>query len=1173
MKKIKTNQALKSVYSSLPFPPKARTTGSELFLKGAVESIQCLDPGNEYTGKVFFGDRLEEAMILRVDRQWITQCTCGRVLCAHAAAVAFALGSPEMEALLEGKGAVGQLDPRSIESRFTRILGRPLGPQEIKCIRGVRQIKERVLMSGGVGSWEVSSSLGLPYPPGLSTWDGIQVYMPRSQSDYHFWLSLSQAIRMAGFKLPRHMEELADASEIEAEIHEWHHAREIKRWQNLLATEVAPPPPELIPLLDIRLRVTEDSAVFECRMAAEIEFSKPSKPALSRLLSTYSSDRLRIVPEAAPLWDLVSRLVQTKEKPALNLGNGEDLRCFGQLLRNPSLNGRIVRENGDPFERPVEQRLRWHVEEPRDGHGSYSLRLGFANGAKLPQPCRAVPGYPPLYLTADSILEGPDPCAGILRPHLENKIPKEALETTPGLNLLSRTQAELPGSLREKIREEQLSVLITCSIVCPNKYTDTRVLLLDVKAGSPDSGLLEQFSDRGWEPVLKQREAVSKPAGLIRFDRSRLAQLPSILDPLQPSWDYFQSRFRVRITKKFPDQFADWLAALPREVEVKLPAELQGLAEAPLQASVKLDCSPVDIDWFDLKVTVDVSDTELAPEEIKLLLDARGKFVNLPKKGWKRMRFNLSEDEDEQIAKLGLSPRDLSSTPQRLHTLQLADPSSASLLPTTAIEQIKERKKELQTRVAPPMPESIKAELRPYQLEGFHFLAYLSTNRFGGILADDMGLGKTLQTLTWLAWLRETDPNEKRPVLVVCPKSVAHNWENEAARFCPGLKVSLFRGGESEEFGEVAVAAAVVVINYAQLRALAIVAPSVDWLAVILDEGQFIKNPQSQTAVIARSLKAAHRLVLTGTPIENRLLDLWSLMAFAMPGVLGNQQYFLKMFGSGDDPWSRKRLSARTRPFLIRRTKSQVAKDLPDRIEEDIYCELEGEQSVLYRAEFKYAQQLLLNVKTTNDLDQFRFHFLASLLRLRQICCHPALVKEDEDNEKADSSKLTALMDILEPILEEGNKVLVFSQFVKLLQLVAAEMSKRNWNHFMLTGRTENRGELVRDFQSAEGGAVFLLSLKAGGFGLNLTEASYVVLFDPWWNPAVENQAIDRTHRIGQKNKVIAYRLLAKGTIEDKIRQMQRTKKALAEEVLGEEKFAGSLTLEDLHFLFSGEAP
>ena len=164
-------------------------------------------------------------------------------------------------------------------------------------------------------------------------------------------------------------------------------------------------------------------------------------------------------------------------------------------------------------------------------------------------------------------------------------------------------------------------------------------------------------------------------------------------------------------------------------------------------------------------------------------------------------------------------------------------------------------------------------------------------------------------------------------------------------------------------------------------------------------------------------------------------------------------------------------------------------------------------------------------------------------------------------------------MDILEPILEEGNKVLVFSQFVKLLQLVAAEMSKRNWNHFMLTGRTENRGELVRDFQSAEGGAVFLLSLKAGGFGLNLTEASYVVLFDPWWNPAVENQAIDRTHRIGQKNKVIAYRLLAKGTIEDKIRQMQRTKKALAEEVLGEEKFAGSLTLEDLHFLFSGEAP
>ncbi|MBI4325914.1 MAG: DEAD/DEAH box helicase [Chloroflexi bacterium] len=392
------------------------------------------------------------------------------------------------------------------------------------------------------------------------------------------------------------------------------------------------------------------------------------------------------------------------------------------------------------------------------------------------------------------------------------------------------------------------------------------------------------------------------------------------------------------------------------------------------------------------------------------------------------------------------------------------------------------------------------------------------------------------------------------------------NWHAEAARFTPGLRVKSWAASELHAFLDRLAEADLHVLNYSQLRMVGESLAPVPWLAVILDEGQYIKNPNSQTAQVARALRADYRLVLSGTPIENRLLDLWSLMTFAMPGVLSSRNHFARLFDAKDDPFARRRLAARVRPFLLRRTKIQVAKDLPDRIEEDLYCEIEGEQQTLYRAELKRAQQLLLKIKTQKQLAKERFNFLTSLLRLRQICCHPALVRPDS---KAPSAKLEALLEQLEPLMDEGHKVLVFSQFVELLALLKPALAERGWPMFYLAGETENRGPLVQQFQSAEGAAVFLISLKAGGFGLNLTAASYVVLFDPWWNPAVENQAIDRTHRIGQANKVIAYRLLIKDSIEEKIRALQKQKKALAEDVLGEEKFAQRLTLEDLQFLFA----
>jgi SNF2 family DNA or RNA helicase len=568
--------------------------------------------------------------------------------------------------------------------------------------------------------------------------------------------------------------------------------------------------------------------------------------------------------------------------------------------------------------------------------------------------------------------------------------------------------------------------------------------------------------------------------------------------------------------------------------------------------------------------------------------------VRLAGKGWRRMKFNFTAEEDEKLARLGVSPHELSNEPQRFHALQLADEAARRFLPAEQAAEVSRRAAELKARVTPTVPKGVTAELRSYQLEGFHFLAYLATNRFGGILADDMGLGKTLQTLTWLLWLRQECGDKKpNPSLVVCPKSVMDNWQSEAGRFTPGLRVRKWGAADLAGMPTRWHEADLHVLNYAQLRSLGDGVTRLDWHAVILDEGQIIKNPASQTAQIACALRASHRLVLSGTPIENRLLDLWSLFAFAMPGVLGTRARFNQIYDAKSDSLARRRLSARVRPFLLRRTKNQVAKELPPRIEEDLLCELEGAQEQLYRAELKRAQQILLKIATDKELAKERFHLLTSLLRLRQICCHPALLLGDGSAPReakatapekkgpspapadlrtvksANSAKLEALMETLEPIMEEGSKVLVFSQFLGLFDLVRLQLKDRQWPVYELTGATENRGELVQKFQAHDGAAVFLISLKAGGAGLNLTAASYVVLFDPWWNPAVENQAIDRTHRIGQTQQVIAYRLLMKDTIEEKIRALQKTKGALADDVLGEEKFAQSLTLKDLKFLLA----
>jgi SNF2 family DNA or RNA helicase len=377
----------------------------------------------------------------------------------------------------------------------------------------------------------------------------------------------------------------------------------------------------------------------------------------------------------------------------------------------------------------------------------------------------------------------------------------------------------------------------------------------------------------------------------------------------------------------------------------------------------------------------------------------------------------------------------------------------------------------------------------------------------------------------------------------------------------------------------------IIVTNYALLRRDLEELQKFSFRAVILDEAQFIKNPGAQVSRSVKQVKSEHRLALTGTPLENRLLDLWSIVDFIQPGYLGNQDQFVETYeprapvadetapveqsACGEKTESvqriaRKRLSAKLRPLLLRRLKKHVAKDLPDRIEERLDCPLGDEQRKLYLAELRRSRDQVMKAVEQQGINKSKMHVLAALTRLRQICCHPSLVGSDTASGKTDT-----LFELLDPLVADGQKVLVFSQFVQMLELLEKECQARQITTHMLTGQTKDRQRVVGEFQADNSPGVFLLSLRAAGTGLNLTNASYVVLYDPWWNPAVEAQAIDRSHRIGQTQTVNAYRLIAPGTVEEKIWELQQSKAQTIADVLGEEGFARSLTATDLDYLFA----
>jgi superfamily II DNA or RNA helicase len=566
------------------------------------------------------------------------------------------------------------------------------------------------------------------------------------------------------------------------------------------------------------------------------------------------------------------------------------------------------------------------------------------------------------------------------------------------------------------------------------------------------------------------------------------------------------------------------------------------------------------IDWFDLNVSATFDDVRIKLPELLAAAGANRTLLRLPDGSYGIVPGSWSES---LAPVLDMGKREGEAMRFRNSQALLIDAllHSRKLAVDDAFNELRQRVTEASPEPLQE-PATLKTELRPYQRAGLGWLEFLRTTGLGGCLADDMGLGKTVQALALLEGLR-ANGNDK-PSLVVAPRSLLFNWTAEAKRFAPQMRVMEHHGTEraKNEFAGVDL----VLTTYATMRLDIARLAETEFEYVILDESQAIKNASSQVAKASRLLRGRHRLALSGTPIENHLGELWSLFEFLNPGLLGSARSFSRTFAGKNVPPERRDALARAlRPLLLRRTKEQVAPELPERVEQTLYCELEGKQKKQYEELRDHYRASLLGRIRKGGIDKSRMHILEALLRLRQAACDPGLIDPETD---ASSAKMELLMDELRDVLASGHRALIFSQFTSFLRIVSGTLDGEKMPYLYLDGKTRDRQSLVEQFQQPDGPPLFLISLKAGGLGLNLTNADYIFLLDPWWNPAVEAQAIDRAHRIGRQKKVVAYRLIARGTVEEKILELQARKRELAESIISEDNSVlRKLEVEDLEML------
>jgi len=1214
LRSVKRPDALAALRTWLAkMPEAARRDGADLHARGLVQSLRA--PADHYVEARVADDPPCSTTLFYTRERWSSDCACDSTApCKHAHATGLAWldhvasGAPDgvdparVSENPPPRELPAEPPPLTFRQQWTPVLASKLG--RLLTDAEQRQLDElaalfdeftkanQTLYPGALlrHGFDYTPPPGAPlYKPAYSGWWDAST-APRDP--WELWQYIAHDYELHERPLPDAFRPLTNTAAIRTAIAERLTQHELSAWQRALAIAEESPTaqthPALANITGLRARVhPAGGLIIETRTAPAKSWKIPTRPWFASLGSTRPSDFEHLTPPEAALGLALAAEVRAGFDPA-SPRQPLPAEIATTLFRTRAARDAFVLPDGSPFLVQPEPLLLDARPSP-DATDRLELRLATPDGRDASR-ARLLTARPqPLYLFEQQIWRGPPPTP-------DAPLPASALGDPKLMSRLRAAGLRLPRELEQNIRRILLRPHLKCWLAPAPGDDEALEFHAQLIARDPDFPFEQHYTPSGWQWTSAGAPPPRRPEDpILEYDLTAARAASARLADFRLDWHPWEADWARSVTKNFPDEFVAWHASLPPDLPLDASPGLASLLGPPLRARIEFSATPAPEsagrDWFNLTAKLSVKDTKLTPDELALLLKARGKWVRLKRHGWQRLEIEPADAADAAaLDRLGLTPDDVLTdgrpATHRVHALQLA--AEADLLEAQdarLASSLRERAQTLAATPPPPVPAELRATLRPYQEEGYHFLAHLAAHGLGGILADDMGLGKTVQTLAWLlhASRQKSSATESPPptapfrALVICPKSVVHTWLAETTRFAPALNPTLFnplRLGELADSGSglsalgsgPAAAPRLLIANYTQLRLNADWFRAQPWDAVILDEGQFIKNPSSQVAHAARALRTPHRFVLTGTPIENRLTDLWSLFAFAQPGLLGTLASFRRQYDQ-PNPASLARLHRRVRHFLLRRTKAQAAPDLPPRTEDDLVVELEGEQRQLYDAELKRARAQLLGISDNRDLVAVRFNVLASLLRLRQICCHPALV--DPAHRNLPSAKLDALLERVEELRDEGHQVLVFSQFVEMLELIRHCLERHGIEHLMLTGATENRAELVEQFQTDKSKTVFLLSLKAAGFGLNLTAASYAILFDPWWNPAAEAQAIDRTHRIGQTKPVIAYRLLAENTVEEKIRALQRDKAALASAVVQEESLASILDLDSLRQILS----
>jgi superfamily II DNA or RNA helicase len=809
------------------------------------------------------------------------------------------------------------------------------------------------------------------------------------------------------------------------------------------------------------------------------------------------------------------------------------------------------------FQRPGDPR-RFTVAQGAWFEGSPGWHVDPQEGVARPIDRRVSPGAIRRLLRAPFIHEPVEDLPVLIA----QKLPRVALEVGAELPDLSQVAdvIDLPPQFRLRAGGSLTEAHVTLRAA----YEDVEI---DVRA----DGMTPPI-------IVKSPEPGSKRARCIRCDIAAQQAAAGTLRDLGLVPDEDGSGFVVRGDGaiKF---WTELIAELPEEWDLFLPDDLVDVQvrSESLTPHVRVGSG---VDWLSLRMSFESEGIAVTQDELARCLAEGRKYVRLADGSFAKLdpdkvREVLARQAEILATGGGNGTRLPLSQAGRIQ--ELLDHVGKAAVSEGAKELFK-KLREIDEIKGAKKPRTLKAQLRPYQEAGFQWLWFLNEIGSGGVLADDMGLGKTIQTIALLLAVKAADEKEKQKfkALIVAPTSVVTNWLREMEKFAPSLKAALWHGGDRKERQDELEDADVIVTSYALLRRDEELLAKLKLRYAILDEAQNIKNPLSATARAAKRLRADRRLALSGTPIENRLSEIWSIFDFVSPGLLGPLDKFEERYGRPIDQGDQKaaeRLRATIHPFILRRTKAEVAKDLPEKIETDQFCELTGEQASLYAAVLKEVRAQVMGEVERHGMARAHLQILAGLTRLRQAACDPRLLGLPREFGDEDSGKLVALRELIQTSIDGGHRVLVFSQFVSMLAHIRRAMEEDGVAYEYLDGSTKDRLGAVERFQKEDGPPVFLISLKAGGSGLNLTAADTVIHFDPWWNPAVEDQATDRAHRIGQTKVVTTYRLIAKGTIEEKILELAAKKRELVSAVLSEDVGGTKkLTKADLEELFKYDA-